>query len=40
MKQIKEKNLNKNNGTPLHFARHYSNQHKLEQLLLSKGAYE
>ena len=40
LKQIKETNLNKNNKTPLYYARHFSNQHKLEQLLLSNGAHE
>ena len=33
--QIKERNLNKNNWTPLHYARN-----NLKQLLLSKGAHE
>ena len=37
MKQIKERNLNKNNETPLHSAAlYYSN--KIGELLISKGA--
>ena len=37
MKQIKERNLNKNNWTPLHYAAiHDSN--KIGELLISKGA--
>ena len=38
-KQIKERNLNKNNYTPLHSAKSYGKK-KMEQLLLSKGAHE
>ena len=37
MKQIKERNLNKNNETPLHIAARY-NSLKIAQLLISKGA--
>ena len=39
MKQIKERNLNKNNITPLHIARIWKKK-KMEQLLLSKGAHK
>ena len=38
MKQIKERNLNKNNWTPLHFALRYSQSDKIGELLISKGA--
>ena len=46
MKQIKERNLNKNNRTPLHVARNpppypeieVKKAIKMEELLLSKGA--
>ena len=37
MKQIKEKNLNKNNKTPLHYAAE-NDLIKIGELLLSKGA--
>ena len=37
MKQIKERNLNKNNKTPLHIAA-YNESIKMGELLLSKGA--
>ena len=37
MKQIKEKNLNKNNQTPLHIAME-KNLDKIGELLISKGA--
>ena len=36
-KQIKERNLNKNNKTPLHIAAYYSSI-KVGELLISKGA--
>ena len=45
-KQIKERNLNKNNETPLHIARNppfwsgIKKSVKMEQLLLSKGAHD
>ena len=41
MKQIKERNLNKNNQTPLHFAAEYARSYgkkQMEQLLVSKQA--
>ena len=37
MKQIKEKNLNKNNWTPLHRAAE-NDSNKIGELLISKGA--
>ena len=37
MKQIKERNLNKNNVTPLHKAA-FNDSIKIEELLISKGA--
>ena len=37
MKYIKEKNLNKNNETPLHLAVQ-KNKFKIGELLISKGA--
>ena len=37
MKQIKEKNLNKNNFTPLHRAAQYDSI-KMGEILISKGA--
>ena len=37
MKQIKERNLNKNNWTPLHYAAMYDCI-KIGELLISKGA--
>ena len=37
MKQIKERNLNKNNWTPLHYAAVYD-RNKIGELLISKGA--
>ena len=37
MKQIEERNLNKNNKTPLHHAAEY-NSNKIGELLISKGA--
>ena len=37
MKQIKERNLNKNNQTPLHIAV-LKNSIKIGELLISKGA--
>ena len=37
MKQIKERNLNKNNQTPLHMAA-YCDSIKIGELLISKGA--
>ena len=37
MKQIKERNLNKNNYTPLHIAA-YWNSNKIGEILISKGA--
>ena len=37
MKQIKERNLNKNNKTPLHIAVE-KDSIKMEELLISKGA--
>ena len=37
MKQIKERNLNKNNNTPLHYAAEYR-CNKIGELLISKGA--
>ena len=37
MKQIKEKNLNKNNWTPLHYAA-LKDSNKIGELLISKGA--
>ena len=37
MKQIKERNLNKNNQTPLHFAAE-TDSLKIGELLISKGA--
>ena len=37
MKQIKERNLNKNNCTPLHIATENNLIH-MEELLLSRGA--
>ena len=37
MKQIKERNLNKNNETPLHIAVE-KNFNKIGELLISKGA--
>ena len=37
MKQIKERNLNKNNRTPLHFAALYDSN-KMFEILISKGA--
>ena len=36
-KQIKERNLNKNNKTPLHYAAEYD-LNKMGELLISKGA--
>ena len=46
VKQMKERNLNKNNKTPLYYARNpptwtvRSKSDKMEQRLLSKGAQE
>ena len=37
MKQIKERNLDKNNRTPLHFAASH-NSVRMGELLISKGA--
>ena len=37
MKQIKERNLNKNNYTPLHYAAE-NDSIKIGELLISKGA--
>ena len=37
MKQIKERNLNKNNQTPLYYAAEYDSI-KIGELLISKGA--
>ena len=37
MKQIKERNLNKNNYTPLHEAA-YKDSNKIGEILISKGA--
>ena len=37
MKQIKERNLNKNNKTPLHIAASHDSL-KIGELLISKGA--
>ena len=37
MKQIKERNLNKNNRTPLHWTA-YSDSIKIGESLISKGA--
>ena len=37
MKQIKERNLNKNNKTPLHYAA-YDDSIEIGELLISKGA--
>ena len=37
MKQIKKRNLNKNNATPLHYAARY-NCNKIGELLISAGA--
>ena len=37
MKQIKERNLNKNNRTPLHIAAEYHSS-QIGELLISKGA--
>ena len=37
MKQIKERNLNKNNKTPLHYAAE-KDSIKMGELLISKGA--
>ena len=37
MKQIKERNFNKNNQTPLHIAAQ-NNRIKMGELLISKGA--
>ena len=37
MKQIKERNLNKNNKTPLHYAT-VRDSIKIGELLISKGA--
>ena len=37
MKQIKERNLNKNNDTPLHIALENKSD-KMGELLISKGA--
>ena len=37
MKQIKERNLNKNNNTPLHIAL-WNKSDKMGELLISKGA--
>ena len=37
MKQIKERNLNKNNYTPLHYAA-WNDSIKIGELLISKGA--
>ena len=37
MKQIKERNLNKNNWTPLHYAVE-KDSNKMGELLISKGA--
>ena len=37
MKQIKERNLNKNNKTPLHYAA-YNDSNKIGEILISKGA--
>ena len=37
MKHIKEKNLNKNNKTPLHYTAK-KDSIKIEELLISKGA--
>ena len=36
-KQIKEKNLNKNNKTPLHYAAE-KDSNKIGEMLISKGA--
>ncbi len=36
-KQIKERKLNKNNWTPLHFAA-YKDLNKIGEILISKGA--
>ena len=38
MKQIKERNLNKNNETPLHYAAGRNDSDKMGALLISKGA--
>ena len=38
MKQIKERNLNKNNKRPLHIAAAYNDCIKIGELLISKGA--
>ena len=38
--EIKERNLNSNNRTPLHIARTSNGQKKMEQLLVSHGAHE
>ena len=37
IKQIKERNLNLNNGTPLHYAAE-NDSNKIGELLISKGA--
>ena len=37
LKQIKERNLNKNNKTPLHYAAR-NDSNKMGELLISKGA--
>ena len=37
MKQIKERNLNKNNNTPLHFTSE-NDSNKMGEILISKGA--
>ena len=37
MKQIKERNLNKNNQTPLHYAAS-NDSNKIGEILISKGA--
>ena len=36
-KQFKERNLNKNNRTPLHIAA-FNNSNKIGEILISKGA--
>ena len=37
MKQIKERNLNQNNETPLHYSAKYDSN-KIGEILISKGA--